>query len=229
MTAPLGLVTIGQAPRVDVLPDLLPILNRRPYVEHGALDLLDAAGVAELAPTGDDLVLVSRLRDGSSVRLSHQRLRPLLLAAVERCIADGAGAVLVMCTGPIEPIRAAVEVHAAEPLAQAAIVARTRGFGVLSPDPAQLEEVRTRWAARAGQPVPAVAVDPYTAVPDELAEAGRQLAGLGVSSIVLDCFGYSVGMGETVAAATGLPVHVTRTVATEAALRLISNAGRPSA
>ena len=221
MTGTLGLVTIGQSPRTDVLPDLLPLLAGRRYVEHGALDLLDADQIAALAPTRAELVLVSRLRDGGSVRLAHERLRPFLEDAVHRCVADGAGAVLIMCTGPVEPVDAPVPVHAAEPLAHATIAATASGFGVLSPDQAQVDEVRSRWEARSGQPAPTVAVDPYTASLDEIAAAGRRLAAQGVTSIVLDCFGYSVAMGEAVTAATGLPVHVTRMVAAQAALDLI--------
>lgn len=221
MTGLLGLVTIGQSPRVDVLPDLLPLLAGRRYVEHGALDLLDAGRIAELAPSPTELMLVSRLRDGGSVRLAHERLRPFLVEAVQRCVADGAGAVLIMCTGPVEAVDAPVPVHAAEPLAHATIAATTTGFGVLSPDQAQTDEVRSRWEARSGQPVPTVAADPYTATLDEIAAAGRLLAAQGVTSIVLDCFGYSVAMGEAVTEATGLPVHVTRMVATQAALALI--------
>lgn len=221
MTGTLGLVTIGQSPRTDVLPDLLPLLAGRRYVEHGALDLLDADQIAALAPTPAELMLVSRLRDGGSVRLAHERLRPFLEDAVHRCVADGAGAVLIMCTGPVEPVDAPVPVHAAEPLAHATIAATASGFGVLSPDQAQVDEVRSRWEARSGESVPTAAADPYTASLDEIAAAGRRLAAQGVTSIVLDCFGYSVAMGEAVTAATGLPVHVTRMVAAQAALDLI--------
>ena len=223
MSGTLGLVTIGQSPRVDVLPDLLPLLAGRGYVEHGALDLLDADRIAALAPAPTELMLVSRLRNGGSVRLAHGRLRPFLEEAVHRCVTDGAGAVLIMCTGPVEPVEAPVPVHAAEPLAHATISATTTGFGVLSPDQAQVDEVRSRWETRSGRPVPTVAVDPYTAGLDEIAAAGRQLAALGARSIVLDCFGYSVAMGEAVTAATGLPAHVTRIVATRAALSLIDD------
>lgn len=221
MTGTLGLVTIGQSPRTDVLPDLLPLLAGRRYVEHGALDLLDADQIAALAPTPSELMLVSRLRDGGSVRLAHERLRPFLEDAVLRCVADGAGAVLIMCTGPVDPVDAGVPVHAAELLAQSAIAGTTTGFGVLSPDQAQVDEVRSRWEARTGRPVPTAAADPYTASLDQIAAAGQELTDQSISSIVLDCFGYSVAMGEAVTAATGLPVHVTRIVATRAALALI--------
>lgn len=48
----LGCVTIGQAPRVDVVPDLVPVLPGTEIIERGALDELDAAEIAALTPQG---------------------------------------------------------------------------------------------------------------------------------------------------------------------------------
>ncbi|WP_030105419.1 AroM family protein, partial [Actinoalloteichus caeruleus] len=46
----LGVVTIGQSPRVDLVPELLPRLGRVEVVERGALDDLGRAEIAALAP-----------------------------------------------------------------------------------------------------------------------------------------------------------------------------------
>lgn len=218
----LGLVTIGQAPRTDVLPDLLPALQGRAWVEHGALDDATPSLLAQVAPRDGEVPLVSRMRDGSRATMSHERILPLVAQAVERCAADGAGAVLLMCTGHFAPFAASVPVFAAEPLAQEAIVRDAEaGFGVLNPVPEQLDEARARWEARAGRAVPSASADPYTAPLAEIARAGRLLAEQGATSIVLDCFGYSAAMADAVHAATGLPVHLTRLVATREALERI--------
>ena len=62
----LGLVTIGQAPRVDLTPDLEPLLPGIEIIERGALDHLSNEEIAALVIADGDEVLVSRLRDGSS-------------------------------------------------------------------------------------------------------------------------------------------------------------------
>jgi protein AroM len=224
----LGLVTIGQSPRVDVLPDLLPALAGRAWVEHGALDLATASVLADIAPREGEVPLVSRMRDGSRASMVHERVLPLVAEAVERCAADGADAVLLMCTGHFEPFATSIPVYAAEPLAQEAIVRTAEpGFGVINPVADQLDEARARWQARAGHPVPSAAADPYTAPLAEIADAGRLLAAQGATSIVLDCFGYSATMADAVRRATNLPVHLTRLVATEAALAAIDGAPLP--
>lgn len=222
MTGLLGLVTIGQAPRVDVLPDLLPALDGVEWAEYGALDEAGPADLAAIAPRDGEVPLVSRMRDGSRVLMAHDRAMPFIVRAVERAAADGADAVLLMCTGRFEPFETSIPVHAAEPLAQEHIAREVRGFGVLNPVAAQLADSRSRWERRTGTSVSTAAVDPYTATDDQIAAAARELAALGASSIVLDCFGYSAAMAEVVTAATGLPTHLTRLVATRAALDLMS-------
>ncbi len=221
MSGLLGLVTIGQAPRIDVLPDLLPALEGREWGEYGALDTATRDDLEAIAPRAGEVPLVSRMRDGSRVTMVHERVLPFIAGAVERAAADGAEAVLLMCTGHFEPFETSIPVYAAEPLAQEAIVRDVRGFGVLNPVAEQLADSRERWEARVGGPVPTAAADPYTATEAEIAAAARELAGRGVESIVLDCFGYSAAMADVVTAATGLPTHLTRLVATRAALSLI--------
>lgn len=224
MTGMLALVTIGQSPRIDVLPDLLPVLEGRQWAEYGSLDHATPEDLARIAPIGDEVPLVSRMRDGSRVSMAHARVLPFIAAAVERAAADGAASALLMCTGHFEPFQTSIPVYAAEPLAQQAIVESITGFGVMNPVSAQVEDSRRRWEARVGSRVPVAAADPYTATGHELATAARELQAQGATSIVLDCFGYSTAMAAVVHAATGLPVHLTRTIAARAALAALRDA-----
>lgn len=231
-TALLGLVTIGQSPRTDVLADLAPLLVGRAYVEHGALDELDeydSEAFAVVAPESDETPLVSRLRNGASVQIGHRALLPRLEAAIERCAEDGADAVLLMCTGHFEPVPARVPVYDAESLAQAGVVEQVgdTAFGVLTPVAAQVDESRARWAALMGRPVEVAPCNPYTSAPAEVAGAALTLVaasaarGVRLAWIVLDCFGYTAAQADAVAEATGCAVLLTRTEAARRALALI--------
>ncbi|OJD32004.1 uncharacterized protein BKCO1_420005 [Diplodia corticola] len=112
-THTLALITIGQSPRHDYAPDLPRLLPRNTrLVQHGALDALSLADVrATLSPPppeapsnddddddGDDSdddeptqILVSRMRDGTEVKMDAGRLKPLVEACV-RGVAAGASA-----------------------------------------------------------------------------------------------------------------------------------------
>lgn len=117
----IGTVTIGQAPRPDLLEPLLDRIDpRRVEVrQYGALDevdpeslpagsihapsslpMLSMAPPASSAPTGDDRYpLTTRLGDGRSVTLDETFLAPLVQAAVERAERDGAAVTLLLCAG----------------------------------------------------------------------------------------------------------------------------------
>ncbi len=72
-----GLITVGQSPRSDVVPDMAEILGGDvEIVEAGALDGLDRERIATLAPEGDDEILVTRLTDGRSVFVGKTRMIP---------------------------------------------------------------------------------------------------------------------------------------------------------
>src|SRR5688572_33491680 len=95
-----GLVTIGQSPRVDVVPDMAAILGPGVDIrEAGALDGLARAEIDALAPTGDDEILVTRLRDGTSVFLGKPKIVHLVEARIAALESDGATLSALLCTG----------------------------------------------------------------------------------------------------------------------------------
>src|SRR5262245_31141310 len=78
-----GLITVGQSPRSDVVPDMAAILGGDvEIVEAGALDGLDGERIAALAPQGDDEILVTRLSDGSPVFVGKTGMIPLIEARI---------------------------------------------------------------------------------------------------------------------------------------------------
>lgn len=218
----LGLVTIGQAPRVDLIADVADELANVTYVEHGALDRLDAHDIARLAPRPGQQALVSRLRDGTGVRISAEAITSHVDEAIKRCVEDGCGLVLVLCTGRIEHGSSDVPVIHAEELAHATM-SRWAGeaiLGVLCPVPEQLPDIHDRWMQRLGRPVLAAAADPYSASVNEITDAGRALADGGADLVFLDCIGYTKKHQASLAAA-GTPAYLARRLAVRGAVEAL--------
>jgi protein AroM len=215
-------VTIGQAPRVDLIPDVADALAGIEWVEHGALDPLSSEQIADLAPQGGERPLVSRLRDGRSARLGATSIAAHLDRAIADCVNDGCSAVLVLCTGRIEHGPAPVPVLHAEDLAHEAITSLIgdQELGVVCPVPEQLADIRQRWVERLQRPLLATAADPYTAGPDEIAAAGTVLATQGAKHVFLDCIGYTMEHARLVGSA-GLPTYTARALAVETAVSLV--------
>lgn len=212
----LALVTIGQAPRDDVTPDIAPLLEGYQVIEAGALDELSAAEIAALAPTPGEGVLVSRLRGGGSAVLAEERLHPLIQAAVDRAVAAGATAVLVICTGDLVGIAAPVPLFMAESLAHGAVAALVGAapLVVVAPEPEQVAGIEARWVSRLGRPVTVVDCDPYTASLERFAEVARGLDADPSAWVFLDCIGYSEAMAQAMRDEhPGAPVLTARSLA----------------
>ncbi|MFB4195425.1 AroM family protein [Streptomyces carpaticus] len=233
MSAPLGLVTIGQAPRTDLHEDAAPLLAGIPFTEHGALDEDrfegpgEAAARAAVAPAPGEAPLVSRLRDGRSVALGHHALLPRMERAVARAEADGAAATLVLCTGNFPRLAATRPLLFAEPLVQRAVAAITgdQPVGILCPHPDQERDVARRWTALLDGPVRVTGADPYApgdAPLDQVARAAAGLARRGAAWIVLDCIGYTERMRRAAAEAAGRPVLLARSLAVRLAAEAVA-------
>ena len=211
-------VTIGQSPREDAVPELARYVPDARFVEAGALDLLDDAAIAALAPVGDDFPLVTRLRDRRSVVVGEQAITPLVQDAIRR-VEGEADLVIVLCTGEFA-------VSCRKPLLfPGRILASTvtavhggRPVAILAPHESQVAPVGDRWRAR-GVEATVLAASPYANTDFEA--IGRRARDAGATLIVMDCLGYTLAMKSAVAASSGLPTILVRSLVARVAAELV--------
>src|SRR5258706_2343211 len=100
----LGTLTIGQAPRADVVPIIDRYVSadiRR--IHRGVLDGLSPAEIAaRYGPEGGEPELVTRLQDGTEIMLSRRRMKDGVQAALSALEAEGCDAILLLCTGTFD-------------------------------------------------------------------------------------------------------------------------------
>ncbi|MDR5694155.1 MAG: AroM family protein [Armatimonadota bacterium] len=217
----LGVLTIGQSPRDDVLPTLREVLGDVPIVEGGALDGCMEDEIVSLAPHPGESILVTRLRDGRAVTLARDRVLPYVQRALEH-LENSADLILFLCTGElpslccsrflIEPARLLHQVVCG--------VAAGRTLGVLVPLPEQVREAEERWK-RASSHVIVKAVTPYGG--GDFSSVGRELKAAGAEIVVMDCMGYRVEQKRLVIAASGLPTILAGTAVARVVRELISS------
>jgi len=71
----IGTLTIGQSPRVDIIPELKEAIGFEVEIEEkGALDDLTWEEVKDLYPGPDDYILVTRMRDGRVVNVAERHI-----------------------------------------------------------------------------------------------------------------------------------------------------------
>jgi protein AroM len=204
-----GLVTIGQSPRSDVVPDMAELIG--PGVElreAGALDGLQRSEMEALAPSGHDEILVTRLRDGAAVFLG----KPKIVGLVEERIAElergGATVTALLCTGAFPRL------HATRPLIQPhpVLLGTLRGFsrpgrlGVLTPSVPHVPQTEARWRRDGFDPVVAP-LSPYEE--DDRAAVRRAADAMragGAGLVVMDCMGFRRKTRDELSGLTGVPV-----------------------
>ncbi|MDR1194014.1 MAG: AroM family protein [Peptococcaceae bacterium] len=207
-------ITIGQSPREDMTEDSFARLPADlEIVEYGVLDpFTKDEAIKRFSPGSGDDVLVSRLRDGSQIRLAEKAVTGLLQAAIHQAEKEGAAVILLLCTGEFPGLQHGKPLIAPLPLLHgtARALAGGRKIAVLIPDPAQVEPSKRRWR-ESGLEALVVAASPYEDI-TKVERAAASLRGSGAALLCLDCIGYTVAMKGLAARASGLPTLLPRTL-----------------
>jgi protein AroM len=114
----IGTITIGQSPRVDIIPELRALLEPDcQIIEKGALDGLTKEQIAHLAPrTLYDEVLITPLTDGTSVTISDKAVIPRVQQCIQELEQEEVSAILLLCTGTFPTFTSQVPLLVPEPL-----------------------------------------------------------------------------------------------------------------
>lgn len=207
-------ITIGQSPRADMTEDLRYLLsNNIDLIEYGALDQLTLSQVhTNLMPKPGNELLVTRMRDGTVVKLDGSQVPQLVQNCITRAEAEDVDGVAVLCTGTFHELSCHVPLLIPQPLFHAVVrqLARSKLVGVLTPDPLQVEQVK-QWWHDSGVDVEVVSASPYEDM-GAVCSAAPELRSRDVSLICLDCMGYSLQMKRMVAQLTGKPVILPRSL-----------------
>ncbi|MEW6546037.1 MAG: AroM family protein [Bacillota bacterium] len=218
-----GAITIGQSPRADVLPEMMPIIGAGvEVIEAGALDGLGGDEIAGMSPRPGEYVLVTKLRDGSSVQVARERIVARMQEQITRVVERGAEVVAILCTGEFPELtcpRLLVEPQLVLHHFVAAL-ARGRRLGVVVPAQEQVEQARVRWEG-VGAQLQVEPASPYGEV-TELRRASEVLGDWGAELVVLDCIGFTMAMKREVHAVLGVPVILPRTVLARTLAELVS-------
>lgn len=214
MTA-LPVFVIGQTPRPDLVAELAAAAPGLAVTLRGALDGLDRAAIADLAPRDPADALFTRLPSGEATTVSKAaisaRLAPLLPA----------GPALLACTGAFPDLadRAGLILPSAVLNAVAGAVLPRGRLGLCVPIAEQIP-VLTALRTRPGVTVRAVVLTPGS---DDAARdaAAASLADFAPDLLVLDCISYTRVDKARLAARLGCPVLLSVAVAARVAASLL--------
>lgn len=214
MKRKLGIITIGQSPRIDVVPEMIEYLGENvEVIETGALDGLTYEEILEFSPKEDDYVLVSRLSDGRSVKIAERCIIPRLQQCIDYLEKESVDVILFICTGAFPEVFVSNKpiiypqkiLHSVTPN-----LINNGKLAVITPDKDQIVQSKTRWE-ETGVDVLVVPASPY-AEEEQLSDAILELRDKDYNMIVMDCIGYNMKMKETVSSSLEKPVILARTM-----------------
>lgn len=217
----IGLVTIGQSPRDDVVPEIRGLLPWHvKIVQAGALDGLTPKEIAAYTPKKEANTLVTRLASGQEVKVDkdfvHERLEVVINSLEHEVEMIG-----LLCSGSFPEISSRVPLLVPHRLLKGFLQALflPGPLGVLVPSPDQVgpavEEIRDMGILAIGG-----AASPYTEG-YRAPEVAQSLSDQGAAAILLHCFGYSLSTKNQIRLITGKPVILIRSLFARALAELV--------
>ncbi|MEM2238122.1 MAG: AroM family protein [Candidatus Caldarchaeum sp.] len=194
MTGRVGFLTIGQSPRNDVMKDLMKILPADlEVIQAGALD--DFNNIQEisqkLGPKDGELFYVTRMRDGLEVKVSKERLMPLMAAKVDYLDSLNVDVIVILCSGEFPNFRSdALIVYPDKILKGVASSISYQGTtAILIPSENQVDYAFGKWS-KYFREIVVFPISPYSAQHADFENVGRMIQNNGIKFVVMDCAGY---------------------------------------
>ena len=207
----IGMITVGQSPRNDVITEIRDLLGPVEIVERGCLDELTKKQIETLEPKEGEPFLVTLLRDGSSVKVSREKATNLLQQRIKELENKDVTLIVLLCTGDFTNLKSQKLIIEPGKLIRKIVqgmLIKEKKLGVIIPSSGQIEQTKKKRGA----------VDPVVAVtspyenPEQIQQVAKTLLTKNVDLTVLDCIGYTRQMKQKVKEITGKPVILSSTV-----------------
>ena len=219
-TKRIAFVTIGQAPRIDLVPEILERLDGKVETqEFGALDDLSREEIAAMHPPAGETSLCTRLRDGSEVVIGKRHTQARLQELIDRLDGQGFDAITLLCTGYFPELHSQrtlfVEAQRVVDATVDALSLGCRNLGIMVPLERQIAESHVKSTDE--RRITGSYYSPYAE--DRLEHAARELKDCDL--IVMHCMGYSEAMRARAAEVVDKPILLARRIVTGAVQQLL--------
>ncbi len=208
--AKLGIITIGQSPRVDLTEDMFNVLSKNiEVIEVGVLDPYTLKEVNEIfKPIEGKPRLVSRMRDGRQVILDEDKIIKELQRVIFNIERD-VDIILVLCTGKFPKMYSSKTLIIPKPLIKSVVDVLRDGqkIGIVVPDISQSDDIKSWWES-VGIESEICVYSPYL---DDDKVNNIKFKDKTIEYIVLDCMGYDEEVKSEIVKKTGKKVILPRT------------------
>lgn len=209
----IGLITIGQSPRVDLKKDIVHILRDDiNIIEIGILDdYTYEAAAKKFSPEKDDVVYVSRMRDGKQIKMGRKKIIPLIQSTIDILNRMNVDIIALLCTGVFPNFNSNAIFVEPQRLVHSVIkeLSIDKKVGIVVPDQAQLEYSNKIWS-KSNVDYSINVASPY--LEGEIDNLYNKIKEDNIDFIYLDCIGYSVHMKNKIRKKMKKPVILPRNI-----------------
>lgn len=210
----IGAVTIGQSPRVDIVPEIREILGPGVEIlERGALDGLGLKEVKDLRLGRRGSILVTRMKDGTEVKVTKQYVAERLTNCISELEGNGVELSILLCTEDFPEIESKKLLLRPDKVLQSMVdaVSQKWKLGVIIPSPDQIQATKKKWDSRDSSVVVG-AISPYAGTEKQIFEMANKFKDLKVDLTILDCMGFNRMTKAVFRHVTKKPVLLPRTI-----------------
>lgn len=219
----IGVVTIGQSPRPDVIGEMERILGKDyDILEKGALDDFTFEEVQNIKIKPGDGLLVTRMRDGTEVKITHDVVNPIMQKRIAELESEGVEIIFLLCTGRFPEFESNVLVVQPSNIIQGVTRAAIRKGRMASILPS-MQQIggSPREREEDGLVTYLDSASPYGSI-EEVEKLGDRLAKQNVDLIVLSCMGFDNNHKRIIKEKTGKPVLQSSAMVARALKELLS-------
>lgn len=210
----IGMITIGQSPRVDIVPEMRVILGPdTEIIEAGALDGLSLGEVKTFYPKKGDYILCTRMANGTEVVVARKFILPRVQRCIDLLTEKGAEILLFLCTGKFPEFKSKRLFLESQKILDhflPALHGEQEKIGLIIPLADQIQQAKNKYRRLKGRMI-IQAASPY-ATQDEMRLAAEALKKADPHVIVMHCMGYTLEMKQKVMEITGKPTVLARSL-----------------
>lgn len=204
----IGIVTIGQSPRPDVVKDMAPFFGKNIRVlERGALDGLTLAQVKEFSPDGGMLALCTRMNDGTEVVIAKEKILSRIAQAIDELNENKVSLILLLCVGSFPLFESSCLVVRPQLIVDRCVeglINEKNHLGIMIPIAEQEEWARKNFSHLTSQ-ITVTNASPY-GEQDRISHASKALREADCDLIVMYCMGFNRELAKEVRSLTEKPV-----------------------
>jgi protein AroM len=223
MNKKIGIVTIGQSPRTDVVPEMSAFFGEGVEVmERGALDGLSLEQVGEFAPEAGMVHLCTCMRDGTEVVVAKEKLLPKIQEAIDELNREQVTLILLLCVGEFPQFRSSCLVVEPQKIVDHCIqslIGASHRLGIVIPIAEQEDWVRDTFS-KLTTSITVTVASPY-AGQNDLLTAAEILKKGACDLIVMYCMGFNRQLTRPIREITAKPVIVSSTIVARTVAELL--------